>query len=590
MTNSKWKTKPATGEWSTANNWDPADVPTDTATFATSSQAAITFSPTSEVTVNSIEFSAGAPAYTFMFSAPSPGKPTLEIEGHGITNSSTNKQSFIVAATSAGYGNPQLKFTNSATAGGTDMYYCAGPETAQGPGGGVIRFCGSSTAGSALFKAWTGAGTPPRHGSTVGGEISFGDSSTAGTGRFIIYGSTSLTDGDTFGNVVFHDNSTAANGTFTNVGGTVSGGDGGNTQFYDNSTAAGGCYYNYGGTYQKKNDKEQGSNGGDVAFDGNANGGYGRFYNYAAPAPGSYGGVTSFNNNPGKGTAPGASAGHGHYFNYGARDGEQGGGGHIEFSAKYGSPTAAYGTFNNYGSSIKGNSSAGHTIFSINLPNPNDYYPTAGNGVFWNHPAAAEGGGAGFTEFSVYSDKNSTGTDTDGNVPTAGDGTFHNMGACKSGADGGCTKFSGASSAGNARLFAYGGANDCNGGKIAFYGESSGGAAHVYLSGNGELDIRDHTKGLTIGSLDLSGGIIRTQVGATPTPLTLVTELVLNSTHTYFQFYYGDYEYDTPYTILTAPKLYKFKADHFKNYNPPEGVKTTFTIDGDDLKVTFHKE
>lgn len=584
---STWSTQPATGEWNTATNWAPAAVPTDTATFTTSFRTAITFSSTSDTTVNNIEFVAGAPAYTFMFDTPSPDLPSLTIAGQGVTNNSRCIQSFIVAASTSGYEKPQLKFINSATAGGSDMCYCAGPATAQGSGGGVIRFSNTSTAGSASFKVWTGAARPPEHNSTVGGEISFGDSSSADSASFTIYGTLGA-DGDTFGNVVFHNNSTAANGTFTNIGGTVAGGDGGNTQFYDNSTAANGTFINRGGTHTGVKGKEySGANGGDVAFDGIANGGQGYFYNYAAPAAESYGGVTSFNNNPPEVTTRGASAGNGHYFNYGAREGEQGGGGHVEFSAKHGSPTAANAKFNNYGSAIEGSSSAGHTIFSISLPNNHNYYPTADNGTFWNHPAATKDGAAGFTEFSVY------GTDTGGsNVPTAGSGTFFNLGAYTSGAASGYTTFSGISSAENAQLIAYGGINGGDGGRIVFYDKSSGGTASVQLFGNGELDIGDHINGLTIGILDLTGGIISAQLGTNVTGLTLSGELILKSVHATFFFWKkddGGFEFNTPYTILTAPNLSSFTEAQF-NGNSIEDVEPTFTIVGNDLQVSFNQD
>jgi len=583
MSKSTWSPQPATSEWNTATNWEPAAVPTDTATFTTSSQTAITFSPTSEATVSDIKFATGAPAYTFTFGTPSPSTPTLTIAGQGITNSSTSQQSFIVAAASVGYENPQLKFINSATAGGSDMYYCAGPATAEDSGGGVIRFCDTSTAGSASFKAWTGAAAPPKH-STVGGEVSFGDSSSAGTAHFTIYG-TLGTDGDTFGNVVFHDTSTAANGTFTNIGGTVAGGDGGNTQFYDNSTAANGTFLNRGGTHTgTKGVAYSGANGGDVAFDGTANGGQGHFYNYAAPAAESYGGVTSFNNNPPEVATQGASAGNAFYTNYGAKQGELGGGGHVEFSAKHGSPTAAHACFINHGSTIADKSSAGHTIFSINLPT--DYYPTAGNGIFWNYPGVVEGAAAGFTEFSVW------GTGSGGsNVPTAGNGTFINQGGYTSGTVGGYTTFSGTSSAGNAQLIAIGGTNGGNGGQIAFYDDSSGGAASVQLFGNGELNIGDHTNGVTIGILDLTGGIISTQLGTNLTTLTLSGELILKSAQATFSFWNkdgGGFEFNTPYTILTTPNLSSFTESQFSG-NSIEGTEPTFTIDGNNLKVSFNK-
>jgi len=580
MTASIWNPEASSGDWNTASNWSPAGVSTDTAAFAVSAQTAISFSRASGTAVNNIEFAAEAPAYTFTFSAPSPSTPTLVISGNGVTNDSMSQQNFIVAAASAGYQNPQLKFANSASAGGANNYYCAGPATAQDSGGGVIRFADTASAGSANFMAWTGAGTPPRHGSTVGGEISFGDSSTAESARFTIYGSLG-SDGDTFGNAVFHDNSTAAYATFTNLGGTVAGGDGGNTQFYDNSTAGGAHFYNKGGTCS-------GANGGDVAFDGTACGHYGHFYNYAAPAAGAYGGVTSFNNNPPEVTSGGASAGNGAYFNFGARNTEQGGGGHVEFSARHGSPTAANGTFNNYGSTISGTSSAGHTVFSINQPSA--YFPTAGNATFYNHPAAAQGGAAGFTEFSVYTDSSSKGdvSDSAGNgcdVPTAGEGTFYNLGAFISGALGGYTTFSGTSTAGNAVLFAYGGVNGGYGGRIAFYDSSSGGASSISLADNGELDLGDHSGAVTLANLELVGGIIRVKLGDTPTSLTLTGALALPNTTT-FSFLSCGIAAGTPYTVLTAPNLSDFSADQFSG-NSVDGMTPVFAIVGNALQVTF---
>ncbi len=579
MSNSTWNTQPAGNEWNAADNWSPVGTPTDTATFAESSQTAITFSTTGQATVEQIEFADNASAYTFTFGTSS--NPALTITGHGVTNCSANQQSFVVASTSSGPKDPQLKFTNSATAGGDDMFYCAGPETEQGYGGGVISFCDTSSAGSAAFKAWTGAGIPPKHGSTVGGEISFSDSSTADNARFTIYG-TLGTDGDTFGNVVFHDNATAANGAFMNVGGTVSGGDGGNTQFYGSSTAAYGVYNNYGGTHSK-------ANGGDVAFDATATGGQGRFFNHAAPAANAYGGVTSFNNNPPSMAATeGASAGNGAYFNYGAREGEQGGGGHLEFSAKYGSPTGANATIDNYGSAIEGKSSAGHTIFSISQPT--DYFPTAGNATIYNHPGIGEGNAAGFTEFSVYVSKSGSGSSSAGsNVPTAGDATLFNLGGYTSNATGGYTVFSGNSTAGNATLIAYGGTHDGYGGKISFYDEASGGTATVQLFGNGELDISDHTNGVTIGALELSGGIISIQLGSSPTALTVSGKLTLNSNQATFSLWKkdgGGFAFNTPYTILTNANLDNCTAEQFYA-NSIDGVEPSFAIVGNDLQVTY---
>jgi hypothetical protein len=572
MTTSTWKTQPDNSEWNLAANWTTPEVPTQAAAFATSSQTTITFSVTEEAQVGDIEFTDDASSYTFTFG--SCATPALTITGRGISNRSNSQQSFIVAATSSGYTNPQLKFINAATAGGDDIFYCAGPESEQGYGGGVICFCDNSTAGSASFKAWTGAAAPPKH-NTVGGEISFCDASSAENARFAIYGSLG-DDGDTFGNVVFHHSATAAHASFTNVGGTVSGGDGGNTQFYGNSTASYGNFYNWGGSHVK-------ANGGDVAFDATANGDHGHFYNYAAKIAGAYGGVTSFNNNPpDMPTTEGASAGNGFYFNYGARGDERGGGGHLEFSARYGSPTGANATIINYGSEIENKSSAGHTIFSINLPT--DYFSTAGKATIYNHPGVTVEGAAGFAEFSVYGDGNATGS-----VPTAGDGTFHNLGACIPNAAGGYTLFSGTSSAGNATLISYGGSNGGYGGRITFYDDSSGGTAKIQLFGNGELDIGNHTKGITIGALDLTGGIISIQLGTNLSNLTVSGELTLNSNQATFSFWIkdqGGFAFNTPYTILTNATLSKFSPELFSG-NSIEDVEPTFSIVGDDLQVSF---
>ncbi|MGD2117910.1 MAG: hypothetical protein PVG66_06110 [Chromatiales bacterium] len=576
MTTSTWDSQPESGEWNTADNWSSDAVPTVKATFSASSQTAICFADNSNATVDSIEFTDNASAYSFSFGTCE--TPPLTINGQGIFNRSGKQQSFVVAATSSGYKNPQLQFTNSAKAGGDDMFYCAGPVSEQGYGGGVICFHDHSSAESACFKVWTGAATPPKH-STVGGEISFCDNSTASNATFKIYG-TLGTDGDTFANVVFHDNATADNATFTNVGGTVSGGDGGNTQFYVNSTAAYGVFNNWGGTHDK-------ANGGDVAFDATADGGHGRFYNHAAKIAGAYGGVTSFNNNPPDVSASGATAGHGSYFNYGAREGEQGGGGHIEFSARYGSPTAANGNFVNYGSAIASKSSAGHTIFSINLPT--SYFPTAGNATFWNHPGVSEGCAAGYTEFTVYDNGNDS---AGSNVPTAGEGTFFNLGGYAANATGGYTVFSGTSSAGNATLIAYGGSNGGYGGRIVFYGDASGGTAKVHLFGNGELDIGDHTKGVTIGSLELTGGVIAIQLGTDPTSLTVTGDLTLKSDQASFSFWKkdgGGFEFNKAYTVLSSANLSSFTADQFKG-NSIDGVEPSFTIVGNDLQVTFLKK
>ncbi|SEQ76302.1 hypothetical protein SAMN03080615_02678 [Amphritea atlantica] len=582
MSQSEWNPQPASGEWNSAANWSPAELPVSKAVFNSSSQTAITFSADHSASVESIEFSESATAYTFNFG---PGKvPGLIITGQGVSNSSRCQQSFIVAATSSGHDNPQLLFTNNATAGTDDIYYCAGPIREQGYGGGVISFCDHARAGSARFKVWTGAEPPPQYRkenipSTVGGEISFSDASSADRATFTIYGSLGI-DGDTFANVVFHDTATAGKATFTNVGGTVAGGDGGNTQFYGSSSADHGVYNNWGATHEK-------ANGGDVAFDSTSTGGEGYFYNYAAEMAGAYGGVTSFNNNPPyMDASQGASAGYGCYFNYGARQGEQGGGGHLEFSAKYGSPTGAEATIVNYGSAIANKSSAGHTIFSINLPSK--YSPTAGNATIWNHPGSGEQGAAGYTEFSVYSNQNDSDSTCE-NFPTAGSATIFNLGGCTSGAAGGYTVFSGQSTAGSASLIAYGGTNGGYGGRIVFYDQSVGGSAKVCLFDDAELNIAYHTGDLTIGSLEMTGGVIVTQLGSQMPALSIAGALYVNSTQVSFhldKLKNGGFAFNTPYTLLTCSELCHMTAERFRA-NSIDGVEPSFAIVGNTLQVTF---
>src|SRR4051794_2142705 len=59
-----WKANPASGHWNTAANWTPATVPNgsaDTASFATSSQTAISLSANTEV--DAISFDSGADSF-----------------------------------------------------------------------------------------------------------------------------------------------------------------------------------------------------------------------------------------------------------------------------------------------------------------------------------------------------------------------------------------------------------------------------------------------------------------------------------------------------------------------------------------------
>ena len=64
-----WLLNPASGNFNTAANWNPATVPTGTAFFGTSNTTALTFS--AFTTVGGWTFNAGASAYTFANNQPS---------------------------------------------------------------------------------------------------------------------------------------------------------------------------------------------------------------------------------------------------------------------------------------------------------------------------------------------------------------------------------------------------------------------------------------------------------------------------------------------------------------------------------------
>jgi hypothetical protein len=570
-----WKSQPTSNEWNTNTNWDADIVPTDKAVFGESTQTRIAFATDGCAEIDSIEFIEEASPYTFEFGIADV-QPALMISGEGIINRSGHTQNFIVASTGQSYKDPQLKFCKNASAGDSNNSYASGPDSLDnGYGGGIICFCDHATAGSALFTVRTGAMAPPKNKpSTVGGEVAFCDHSSAGRAQFTIYGSLG-TDGDTFGNTVFHDHATADHGTFINIGGTVSGGDGGNTQFYNHSNAAHGVYHNQGGITAK-------ANGGDVAFDGNADGGYGHFHNYVAKVAGAFGGVTSFNNNPPDMDSNGASAGHGFYHNYGATEASEGGGGHTEFTAKYGSPTGGHAHFINYGSILESNSSAGHTIFSINLPTK--YFPTAGYATYYNHPALTKAGAAGYTEFSIWGNGQAG-----AHVPTGGNGIFINLGANVMEANGGYTSFGNTTDAGHARLLAHGGTHGGYGGRIAFYDQSTGGHSHIHLYGNGELDLSNHDGSLTADQLEISGGIISVGLGTRLATLHLTEKFILHSGKLTFNFRQeeGDgFKYNTRYLLLSAPGLSHHHADQFTG-NSLDRVDPVFTIAGNELWVEF---
>jgi autotransporter-associated beta strand protein len=321
-----WKTRPDSGDWNTAANWNPMTVPngpSDTATFDFSSRTNVSLSADTEV--NDITFNPGAS--TFTITAP-PGL-TLTFSGAGIINNSGITQNF---ATARGLGGNQalIQFTNRATAGnrtaftnnpgslgeqgtiifndnasaGNAIFTNNGAKV--GRGGQVIFFGG--TAGNGIFINNGGAGLGPA-GSTqffasstagngtfitngFGAAVEFSPFSTAGNGTFIINGGTQRDEGPTFlffhggtaGNGTFFINGgrardasggeleflggTGGDATFTINGGEVAGANGGLVQFNPQTEASDATLIANGGV--------GGASGGSIRFNGRARGGKAR--------------------------------------------------------------------------------------------------------------------------------------------------------------------------------------------------------------------------------------------------------------------------------------------------------------------------
>jgi hypothetical protein len=175
-----WNLTPDSGIWNQSTNWNPVVVPVDTATFGLSNTTSLTFSAAS-TTVSTIQFNAGAPAYTFTV-----GNQVVTVAGTGVVDNSSNKPTFVVSGNSATFG---LSFTNAATAGDANINVntaltannaallqffntaSAANATITLTGIGQADFNNSSTAGSATINA------------TGGGSFFFTDSSSAGNAQ-----------------------------------------------------------------------------------------------------------------------------------------------------------------------------------------------------------------------------------------------------------------------------------------------------------------------------------------------------------------------------------------------------------------------
>jgi autotransporter-associated beta strand protein/T5SS/PEP-CTERM-associated repeat protein len=138
-------------EWTQGTNWSSnPDVPDTTATF-TNNSAATSVTISNLTSIGTIQFTSGAPAYSFAVNLA-----LFEINGLGIVNNSAFAPSFT--------NNGATTFTNSSSAGNSSI---------TNNGGFTLSFTDTSTAGSATITTNNGALTQ------------FGTNSTGGNARFI---------------------------------------------------------------------------------------------------------------------------------------------------------------------------------------------------------------------------------------------------------------------------------------------------------------------------------------------------------------------------------------------------------------------
>jgi autotransporter-associated beta strand protein len=203
-------------QWTTGTNWSSSPtVPDNTATFT--NNGAPTAVTVGSASINTIIFTAGAPAYTF-------SSGTLTIGGTGIVNSASNGQTFedmnltfnnSSTAGSVGIQNGFFNFTvtfnNNSTAGNAGISNFAG---------GSVIFNDSSTAGHAGLSVAGGGATFNNNSSAANANIAIGSNGTVGVVNFNDHSTASnatITLGAQLGNAIvnFSGNSTAANAQIT---------------------------------------------------------------------------------------------------------------------------------------------------------------------------------------------------------------------------------------------------------------------------------------------------------------------------------------------------------------------------------------
>jgi hypothetical protein len=179
-------------DWNTNTNWTPNTVPTSTAIFTGANPTTLTFSQLT-TSIGTIQFNAGAAAYTLGVAGVTNSgvNYTLNVNGTGIINNSSNTQSFTV--TSALTSSAALNFNNSSTAGNSHLSVNTGGFSTSSAS---INFNNTSSAGNATMQVFDGGFNL--------GFVFFNDSSTAANASIQLLG---------MGKVQFNGQSTAGNAT-----------------------------------------------------------------------------------------------------------------------------------------------------------------------------------------------------------------------------------------------------------------------------------------------------------------------------------------------------------------------------------------
>jgi uncharacterized protein with beta-barrel porin domain len=448
-----------------STNWTPATVPTATATFTNSGSANVDDS-LGGIAIGTIFFSSNAQAYTFNIDN------SLILNGSGITNNSTNTQTFNFTSV-----NPaQVVFNNSSSASnGT------GAVTINNSG--FITFQNTSTAGSATI---------------VNNEIlTFTDSSSAGSAHITnnvetdfftnaSAGSANITNSAT---LTFNNNATAATSTITNsnsvqfnnasTAGTagITNQNGGIITFSNTSTGGGATFTNQNGGQITFNDSSTAgtagitnNNGGIITFNSTSTGGGATFTNQA-------GGQIAFNNSSTAGTTASygnvATISFNNTSSAGGASFSNSSGGQINFGD---TSTAGTASLTNTSTiNFSNGSSAGSASLTNNASGVINFNNTSsgGSAIITNNNSATLAFGA--TSSAGSATITNSGHVAFDNSSTAGSAAITNN-------SGGTVYFTDASTAGSAAI------TNNSGGVVNFYNLSTGGNAAFTNNAGGVVD------------------------------------------------------------------------------------------------------